>query len=166
MTPFVLSSEPRLSGILVRYDTFCVLVWTLTPLSVFLGQHTFLHFPLLAGGGHPFPILSSPASRSFQVFLISVEESGLTQKLYKMALHNMDTNDRYPATSPIYPAWIERPRGGSLGLEKYETVCLLVEGISGISWAVGLVGDLAKSRREDGMVTKRVIWIWTVKELG
>lgn len=155
------------SGILACKATFHPLSARTTKVSIANppfnwspGQHALLTLPSLTGlQSHPFSITSLPSDKTLE-FIIRAQE-GATQKLFSHA-----TGSLPPASDVTKTAIIDGPYGRVREMEQFDTVFLLAGG-AGACFIMPLLRDLVRRKRERlATVTRRVRFVWVIKERG
>lgn len=136
------------------------------------GQFVYLRIPsILFLQNHPFTI-SSLCSDDFasdygedyrDCVIVFRPFSGFTKRVLEEALDNLPQPYVRPKT---YRAFLEGPYGGmTRELPAFDTVIMFAGG-SGITAVVSQLLDLVKRMRDGKAVTRKVIVIWALKDLG
>ncbi|GJJ07267.1 hypothetical protein Clacol_001467 [Clathrus columnatus] len=125
------------------------------------GQHIYLNMPGISafpGELHPFTISSIPTTNGEEgsklVFIIKARD-GLTRRLRDYATKNSD---------PVN-VFVDGPYGCPPDFNTSSTAILFAGG-SGITFILPLLADIIRRAKERRTVTKRVLWVWTVRDAG
>ncbi|KAI0053615.1 hypothetical protein FA95DRAFT_1600760 [Auriscalpium vulgare] len=144
---------------LVTPDSLRLHVTRRLPLGWRPGQHVFLTFPTIATmpfETHPFTIASIPSATEGsekQLTFYIRGRKGLTQKLVEQA------TDKDGVKVPVS---VEGPYGAPPNLAPYAT-SILVAGGTGVSYTLPLLLDLVKQSRDGTALTKRIVFIWILR---
>lgn len=107
---------------------------------------------------HPFEVDDEGLNRTFELVLKA--QGGFTRKLAK----SLAIPEESSAVSQ-FKLLVEGPYGSSAHVHSFESV-LLVAGGSGISATIAHLADLAKRAAKGPLEVKRIVVVWTVRDLG
>lgn len=119
------------------------------------GQHAFLHCPSIVPlQSHPFTISSLPSDGKLE-FVFRAHQGG-TRRLFQHATESL------PPTK-CKTVLIDGPYGRMRPLEQFDTV-VLIAGSTGATFTIPLLRDIVlRSRNGEALVTRKVRFIWVVK---
>jgi len=121
------------------------------------GQHVFLHCPSIAPlQSHPFTITTLPSDNKLE-FIIRAHRGG-TRRLFRHANESLP-----PMASKA--VLVDGPYGRMRPLEQFDTV-VLVAGSTGATFTIPLLRDLVRKSCECRLVTRKVRFMWVVKNKG
>ena len=150
-----------------------------TPIAWKPGQHVFVRFPFLEPwSSHPFTIVSIPTpdphGNDSAIVLMAKAQKGLTKRLHNLAQQaQSDAGDHEKPTegnllsrpSIKLAAIIDGPYGQDAGVADFDQI-LFVAGGSGVSFALSSLLDLAWHWQQGKANTRRVHFIWSIRQLG
>lgn len=119
------------------------------------GQHAFLHCPSIVPlQSHPFTISSLPIDGKLE-FVIRAHQGG-TRRLFQHAKESLPPTKHKTVV-------IDGPYGRMRPLEQFDTV-VLIAGSTGATFTIPLLRDIVLRSRNGGvLVTRKVRFIWVVK---
>ncbi|KAI0068676.1 hypothetical protein BV25DRAFT_1910436 [Artomyces pyxidatus] len=122
------------------------------------GQHVFLAFPSVATvpfEAHPFTIANVSASGEQELAFFIRAREGLTQRLVERVAGAEKEGVKVPVL-------VDGPYGLPPNLAPYSTA-IFVAGGTGVSYTLPLMLDLVKRAREGSSLTKRILFVWVVR---
>ena len=119
------------------------------------GQHAFLHCPsIIPLQSHPFTISSLPSDGKLE-FVVRAHQGG-TRRLFQHAKESLPPTKHQTVL-------IDGPYGRMRPLEQFDMV-VLIAGSTGATFTVPLLRDIVqRSRNGEALVTRKVKFIWVVK---
>ena len=121
------------------------------------GQHVFLHCPSIVPlQSHPFTIATLPSDNKLE-FIIRAHRGG-TRRIFQHANKSLP-----PVASKA--VLVDGPYGRMRPLEQFDTV-VLVAGSTGATFTMPLLRDLVRRSHEGILATRKVRFVWVVKNKG